>query len=121
MFGGIQALSIPYKTTSILLALGTLIRRLSAQLSMIPEQVLVPGGARHLSWIGFVGLVGSARRHQNLHYLNRDRIDRNIADYPGCPDRTVPTIPIASTVPPVPTVRAIQTAPTDPTVPTKKP
>ena len=104
-----------------MLALGTLIRRLSAQLSMIPEQVLVPGGARHLSWIGFVGLVGSARRHQNLHYLNRDRIDRNIADYPGCPDRTVPTIPIASTVPPVPTVRAIQAAPTDPTVPTKKP
>ena len=40
-------------------------------------------------WIRF-RWVGSARLDRNLHWLDRDGIDRNLADYPDRPDHPDP-------------------------------
>ena len=44
-----------------------------------------------VGWIGAIGsksrLVRSARLDRNLHWLDREGIDHNIADYPDRPDR----------------------------------
>ena len=61
-------------------------------------------GPLGVGWIGVVGSdesrwVGSARLDRNLHWLDRDGTDRNLADTP-----TVPTIPTIPTVPTIPTI-----------------